>query len=192
MPFLSVKEAALLVRKHPSSVRRAIYPIIENDQHPDRDQIQPSVADALSFRTQGVSFGWKVSEELLRKLIPEESIEAKVPHVPPTKISGAEGELIGMLRAELAIKNQQIQSQSELIAKQMGLFGDMSERLREGNVLIASLQQRLALSDGRTPHASPSDTTVAQEPKPAKSEKGSPPPSKPTKAKRGLFARMFR
>ena len=53
-----------------------------------------------------------------------------------------------MLRAELAIKNQQISQQAELISKQADLVSGLSERLREGNILIGSLQQQLALPDG--------------------------------------------
>ena len=41
-----------------------------------------------------------------------------------------------MLRRELDIKNQQITQQSELISKQMELVSGLSERLREGNILI--------------------------------------------------------
>ena len=44
--FLTVKEAAKLVGKSPSSVRRILYPILENDRHPDRHHIEPTVAAA--------------------------------------------------------------------------------------------------------------------------------------------------
>ena len=52
-----------------------------------------------------------------------------------------------MLQKELDIKNQQITQQSDLIAKQMELIGGLSERLREGNILMGSLQHQLKLPD---------------------------------------------
>jgi len=61
----------------------------------------------------------------------------------------ADSELIAMLRRELDIKNQQIAQQAEAFSKQMELMSGLSERMHEGNVLIASLQQRLTLTDGR-------------------------------------------
>src|SRR5437764_167611 len=43
--FLTVKEAARLTGKSPSSIRRIIYPILKNNSHPDRVHIQPNVED---------------------------------------------------------------------------------------------------------------------------------------------------
>ena len=39
--------------------------------------------------------------------------------------------------------------QAELIAKQMELISGLGERIREGNLLIGSLQRQLALPDGK-------------------------------------------
>src|SRR5476651_663463 len=69
-PFLTVKEAAQLTGKSPSSIRRVIYPIIKNDTHHDRGQIQPSVEEAMHLRMKGENFAWKLSEELLRREMP--------------------------------------------------------------------------------------------------------------------------
>jgi hypothetical protein len=195
--FLTVREAALRTGKSPSSIRRVIYPIIQNDQHPDRKDIEPGVEDALQLRIKGESFAWRLSEELLRRSVPAEAVEHG--HAGPSARTSAgqgDGALIDMLRRELDIKNQQITQHGELLAKQMELISGLSERVREGNVLIGSLQQRLALADGREAKA-----TEAVHVKPAaqaKTEKGSPPPKseksapKPAKPKRGLFSRLFR
>lgn len=64
---------------------------------------------------------------------------------PPASL---DAELLTILRGELAIKNEQI-------AQQMELIKGLSERLREGNVLIGSLQQHLALPEGRRMGAPP-------------------------------------
>src|SRR5947207_2307161 len=78
-----------------------------------------------------------------------------------TPIVDATADLIAMLRRELDIKNQQITEHSNLLSKQMGLIDSLTERIREGNVLIGSLQQRLALTDGRQAAA---PTEVAAKP----------------------------
>src|SRR5207302_8277311 len=65
--------------------------------------------------------------------------------------ASGQGALIAMLQHELEIKNRQITQQGELMGKQMELVAGLTERVREGNVLIATLQQRLSLSDGRSP-----------------------------------------
>jgi len=143
--FLTVKEASRITGKSPSSIRRIIYPIIHDDKHPDRTHIQPTVEEAMQLRMKGENFAWRVSEELLRREMPVEATTEKT-----TKLSGhAEQDLLAMLQGELQIKNQQIVQQGELISKQMELISGLSERLREGNVLIGSLQQHLALPEGR-------------------------------------------
>src|SRR5438046_2006499 len=71
-PFLTVKEAAQLTGKSPSSIRRVIYPIIHDDAHADRGHIQPSVEEAMQLRVKGENFPWRLSEELLHREMPVE------------------------------------------------------------------------------------------------------------------------
>ena len=139
--FLTVNEAAKLTGKSPSSIRRILYPILKSDKHPDRQHIEPTVAMAKSLRVKGENFAWKVSEELLRREIPEGEEKAKVePKSGP--IGGDQSPvIIEMLRKELDIKNRQIETQNDLLK-------GLTERLREGNILMGSLQQQLALTDG--------------------------------------------
>ena len=95
-----------------------------------------------------------------------------------------------MLRRESDIKNTQITQQLEVITKQAGLIDGLSERLREGNILIGTLQQRLALPEAR---AIPAAEPVKPKPVPAtKSEKGTPAPTKSAKPKKGFLSRLFR
>lgn len=178
--FLTVKEAANLTGKSPSSIRRILYPILENDQHPDRSQIEPDVEQAKALRVKGENFAWKISEKLLRREVPEgsskSSPDAKAGTTQPNDGSAA---LIDMLRGELEIKNQQIAAQNELMK-------GLSERLREGNILIGSLQQQLTLTDGSARKKSePVDATSTP-------EKGTDSPVKKSPAKRSFFNRLFR
>lgn len=139
--FLTMNEAATLVGKSPSSIRRIIYPILRSEKHPDRALIEPSVKQAKELRLKGENFAWKISEELLRREVPEG--ESKPRSDAGQKSTGdlASPAIIDMLRRELEIKNQQIATQNDLLK-------GLSERLREGNILMGSLQQQLALTDG--------------------------------------------
>ena len=177
--FLTVKEAAQLVGKSPSSIRRIIYPILEDDQHPDRSHIQPSPEDAQALRLNGETFAWRISEELLRRQIPEGSAKPSAEAKAAASAGIDQAPVIEILRKELEIKNQQIATQNELLK-------GLSERLREGNILMGSLQQQLALSDG-SPRSRPGavDAEIA-------AEKGSEQPSTLAVRKRGLFVRLFR
>jgi hypothetical protein len=188
-PFLTVKEAARLTGKSPSSIRRVIYPILKNDSHPDRPEIEPSAEEVLKLRMKGENFAWRLSEELLRRELPVEPGPEKGGAQAPRPAAHGDTELLAMLRRELEIKNQQITQQSQVIGKQMELMSGLSERLREGNILIGSLQQRLALTDGRESNAS--ESIKPKSPGSAQAEKGSKVTPKSKKSKRSFLSRLF-
>ena len=146
--FHTVKEAAAITGKSPSSIRRVIYPIIQNEQHPDRTHIHPTPDEVRSLRMQGVTFGWQISDELLRREIPDEPAAEQGSGRSAAAAPSGQSDLIAMLQAELTIKNEQIATQSRMMSQQMELISGLSERLREGNLLIGSLQQHLRLGDG--------------------------------------------
>ena len=188
--FLTVKEAARSTGKSPSSIRRIVYPIIHDDAHPDREHIQPTIEEVMQLRMKGENFAWRVSEELLRREIPAEADQKKTnPNSSTRSAAHAEGDLLAVLRDELQIKNQQITQQGELIARQMELINGLSERLREGNILMGTLQQRLSLPDGRT-----GNQPISAKAKRAPSthpEKGSTIAPKTAKTKKSFLARFF-
>ena len=188
--FLTVKEAARTTGKSPSSIRRVIYPIIADDKHPDREHIEPSIEDVLKLRMKGENFAWRLSEELLRREVPVESVLEKGSAASLHRVATGEGgELLAMLTRELDIKNGQITQQSELIVKQMELINGLGERLREGNILIGSLQQRLTLTDGRErPTSEPIESRRAGTTQPEKGIKTAPNAGKPRKS---FLARLF-
>lgn len=189
--FLTVKDAARLTGKSPSSIRRIIYPIIHDDSHADRTHIEPSVEEVRKLRMQGENFAWRLSKELLDRELPPTQPGEKIERHDHSSTPHAEAELIAMLRRELEIKNQQIAQHSEMLGKQMELISGLSERLREGNVLIGSLQQRLALTDGR--NSTPVETVKPKKETSASSDKGkgSTMPPKPAKPKKSFLRRLF-
>lgn len=188
--FLTVKEAAKLTGKSPSSIRRIIYPIIHDDAHADRQQISPSVEEAQALRVKGENFAWRISEELLQREIPVAAPSEK-PSPSPTMSEG-HSELLAMLHEELQIKNQQITQQTEMLSKQMELISGLSERLREGNILIGSLQKQLALPDGsdrKKTNVVEAETKHGGGESSGKSKNIST--ARPAKKTRGLFRRIF-
>lgn len=189
--FLTVKAAAVLTGKSPSSIRRVLYPIVERKDHPDRSHILPPVDEVAALRVKGENFAWRLSEELLRREFPADAPSERGTGAPSSKETATdEAGLLAMLRRELDIKNQQITQQGVMLEKQMELISGLSERLREGNILIGSLQQRLALTDGRE---SPSTEPVkAKRTAATTTEKGSATAPKTAKQKRGFLSRLFR
>ena len=116
--FLTVKESARLTGKSPSSIRRVIYPIIQDENHPDRSHIEPTIDDVKALRLKGENFAWRIREELLRREVPIVAETANTMERHASREStNANAELLTMLRRELDIKNQQITQHSELIAK---------------------------------------------------------------------------
>lgn len=189
--YVTVKEAARLTGKSASSIRRIIYPIVQNDDHPDRGHIQPSIEDARTRRMNGATFAWRLSEELLRRTVKFESAPGSGPRTDGgSRASGdGYGELLAMLRRELDIKNSQITQQMEVI-------NGLSERVRESNILLGNLQQRFALTDGRDSKAAelvkPKTVVPAKAEKPEKPEKGTATATKTAKPKKGFLSRLFR
>jgi len=180
--FLPVKEAAKLVGKSPSSIRRIIYPILDKDQHPDRKHIHPTPDDAKALRLKGQNFPWKISEDLLHRELPDAGTKTAADAKVTSGHSGdGSAAVVDMLRRELDIKNRQIETQSELLK-------ELSERLREGNIMMRSLQQQLALTDGSAREES---EVVDATPKVPKAEKGSGPAEPSGPKKRGFFDWLF-
>lgn len=187
--FFTVKEASRKSGKSPSSIRRIIYPILHDPHHPDRAHIEPSVDEARELRIRGETFGWRISDELLSRAIPPAS---QAEQGREQKSALHDSDLVSMLRRELEIKNQQITQHAELISRQMELLNGLSERLREGNILMGTLQQRLALAEKNlTPPVT--DATPAS---PAPSATAKAPPTKVAAdkkpKKRGFLSRLFR
>lgn len=187
--FLTVKEAAKLTGKSPSSIRRILYPIIEDDAHPDRAHIEPSVEDAQKRRVKGENFAWRISEELLRRAVPDEAKTEKGSGTPSAGTStDLTSELIAMLRRELEVKNTQIAQQAEALANQMEQSKGLSERLRESNLLLAQLQQRIALPETTERKPAESDKAKSAAKPAAEKEKGRGSTPKPAKPKKGWFS----
>jgi hypothetical protein len=190
MQFYTVKEAARRTGKSPSSIRRVLYPILRDPNHPDRSHIEPGIEEAQQLRLRGDTFAWRISEDLLARAVPAPSSEQGREPSKTHGTNGHESELVALLQRELEIKNQQITQHAELVSRQMELLNALSERLREGNILLASLQQRLTLAEKTATHPVVDSDVTAPPTKVTPPAKSSPSAAKAKK--KGFFARLFR
>lgn len=129
-PFITIAEASEKTGRSASTIRRLIRTITETEAHPDREGIEPNAKQAAAFKKKGENFTWRVREEIIMKNFPAaQTHEKKSAQEPKTDI-------LGILQNELSLKNQQIEKQWEVIHA-------LNDRLREGNILMGSLQKRL-------------------------------------------------
>src|SRR5438874_10256932 len=190
--FLTVTQAAQQTGRSASSIRRRIiYPILENDQHPDRSHVEPSVEEVRRLRMKGENFAWRVSRELLdRHGPPKESAE-----LPKEKIFAGVGdeptlrEVVNLLRDQVLQNQQQLKVKDDQIATLSEITKSLNDRMREGNILMGQLQRQLSLTSGG-PQA-PTDVVDTTNAKPdasaASALKSKTVPKKTPK--KGLFAR---
>jgi len=137
-PLLTIGEAAKMTGRSASTIRRFIHSIVETDKHPNRSSIVPSPAQAASFKKKGEIFTWRIREDvLLGEFRSAQAEEKKSP-------SGLSPDVLMILQKELDLKNRQIEKQWEVIQA-------LNDRLREGNILMGSLQQRLVLPEAQSP-----------------------------------------
>ncbi len=145
--FLTIADAADKTGRSPSTIRRLIRAITDVHNHVDREGIEPAQKTVDASRKKGENFTWKIREDVLvRNLESAQNEEKKIAH--SSKVHRAD-DVIEILRKELDLKNQHI-------AKQWEVIQSLNDRLREGNILMGSLQQRLALPAADVPSTSPS------------------------------------
>lgn len=131
VPYLTIRAAAQRTGCSESTVRRVIKNIVSRTNHPNRDAVQPPPAKAEACKKKGEIFAWKVREDVLLR----ECQKVQMRNQNPS--GGEQGGIVEVLRSELSIKNEYITKQWEVITA-------LNERLREGNILMGSLQKQLS------------------------------------------------
>lgn len=170
-PFLTIAEAAEKTGRSASTIRRLIQSIAEDDKHQDRTALQPNPKQVAAFKKKGENFTWKIKEDIITRNFGSAPVEEKKKKAEPA------ADIFSILQNELSLKNAQIEKQWEVIHA-------LNDRLREGNMLMGSLQKRLSLPEPQSP--SP-DVVEASTVEPSKDAVMSA--SKSTK-KRGIFGWM--
>lgn len=169
-PFLTISEAAEKTGRSLSTIRRLIKSIADDDAHADRGAIQPTPKEVAAFKKKDENFAWKIREDVLLREFKGALKEAK------KETAEAKGDILGILQKELDLKNQQIEKQWEVIHA-------LNDRLREGNILMGSLQKRLAL-----PQAEQAPEVVEASAAPSSAEPAAKASAKPSaKKSQGIF-----
>lgn len=164
-PFITIAEATEKTGRSASTIRRLIRTITETENHVDREGIEPDAKKVAAFKKKGENFTWKVREDIITKHFSSAPVQDKksAPQVAAN--------ILDILQNELSLKNQQIEKQWEVIHA-------LNDRLREGNILMGSLQQRLGPPPAESPVEQPVDTSTVQTPEPVTAS---------STKKRGLF-----
>lgn len=147
-PYLTISEAAEKTGRSLSTIRRLIKGIADDDAHADRSAITPSPKEVAAFKKKDENFAWKIREDVLLREFKGALKDAK------KETMEARGDILGILQKELELKNQQIEKQWEVIHS-------LNDRLREGNILMGSLQKRLALPSPEEAAADATPVTVS-------------------------------
>jgi len=145
--FLSIKEAAERAEKAEITVRRFVQSIVkEQASSSQRKHIQPTPAEVRILKKQKRPFSWKISEELiLQQFLHNTASQSVAKTKEKTKEDSA---LFSLLQSELEGKKEQMKVKDDQIQALTEIVHSLNERMREGNVLMASLQKHLALPAG--------------------------------------------
>jgi chromosome segregation ATPase len=140
MTFLTIREAASRTGHSTHKIRRLIKAISEQPNDVDRAEIEPSSADVARLNSEGVQFTWRITEELVRRRLGNASSNASDLHAGRGGESAATLSLleraITQFAEQLKVKDEQLKVKDQQISS-------LNERLRESNLLMASLQQQL-------------------------------------------------
>jgi|GEM_PF-6192797 len=193
MTLLTIREAADATGHSTHKIRRLIKAIADDPKHPDRSLVEPDPADVERLTAEGVQFVWRVSEDMVRRHLGDTPL--------PTSLKSESGggesaDLAGLLQRAMAAKEQaeaklfdQLKTKDVQIAGLQQTVTSLNERLRESNMLMASVQRQLP--EGKKASA---EMINVDESRPAptagkRSAKSPPPPTK--QRRRKWLKRLF-
>jgi hypothetical protein len=146
MTLLTIREAADATGHSTHKIRRLIKAIADDPKHPDRSHVEPNPIDVERLLSEGVQFTWRISEESVRRQLGD------TPPPMASRESGAaeSGEMFALLQRAMAAKDSaeaklfdQLKTKDDQIAGLQQTVTSLNERLRESNVLMASVQRQL-------------------------------------------------
>ncbi len=198
---LSVSEARQFTGKSESTIKRLLREITGDPQHIDRPFILPSVDEVERRKTAKEPYAWKIDRQLLLRRFPQDDpaesggAAAGGPVTTPVEL------VMQVLQEQLRSKDEQLRTLEKQLDRKDDQIISLNERMRESNVLMRELQQRLVIaapkpaaaesfveSNDRTESVMPSPS-----PKPAKqSVAKSREKSEKNPKRRGMWSRLFR
>ncbi len=153
-PFITIAEASEKTGRSASTIRRLIRTITETEGHVDREGVEPNAKQAAAFKKKGENFTWRVREDIITRHF------TSAPATEKKSIMEPKTDILGILQHELSLKNQQIEKQWEVIHA-------LNDRLREGNILMGSLQKRLGPPAAESPTEPMVETSAVESSKEA-------------------------
>lgn len=142
--YLSIKEAAEKASKAEITIRRFVQSIVKDEpKSEERQLIQPTVSEVKELKKKKKPFSWQISEDLIVKKFTEDAKNARKKSVATI----ANSDIMQTLQKELSGKGDQLQMKDKQIEALTDIVQSLNERMREGNVLMASLQKHLALPE---------------------------------------------
>ena len=147
MAVLTIREAAETTGHSTHKIRRLIKAIGDDAGHSDRSLVEPSPADVERLNGEGVQFTWRIEEELVRRRLGD------APAATSSRTEegrGESGNVLALLERAMHAKEEaeaklfeQLKTKDNQIAGLQQTVTSLNERLRESNVLMASLQRQL-------------------------------------------------
>jgi cell division septation protein DedD len=187
---LNVKEACKLIGKSESTIKRLIREITVDAHHEDRQFILPNHEEVERRKATKEPYVWKLDRQLLLRRFPQDSIEEEGSQ--SSGKSAKPGTSDSHLESALRDQVQSLENQNQMLVTQLdrkdGQISNLNERMRESNILMKELQQRLAITapvpespvqDAKTPSETIVTPVVTEEPK----EKPKPIKKKPAATK---------
>lgn len=145
---LNVKEACKLIGKSESTIKRLIREITVDAHHEDRQFILPNHEEVERRKAAKEPYVWKLDRQLLLRRFPLESIkeEGSQSVNNSVKREASDSNLASALRDQI----RSLETQNTLLVSQLdrkdGQISNLNERMRESNILMKELQQRLAIT----------------------------------------------
>lgn len=193
MTLLTIREAADRTGHSTHKIRRLIKAIADHPEHPDRGLIEPTPADVDRLTAEQVQFTWRISEELVLRML------GASPATTPARSDAVVGEsssgdAVALLQRALAAQEgitdqliQQLKVKDSQIEGMQQFMHSLNERLRESNVLMASLQKQLP-----APTEKGSDVSASKTSPSATARKGKAAGTTKSVPRRSWLAKMFR
>jgi hypothetical protein len=130
---LTVSEARKFTGKSDSTIKRLIRDVVLEAQHPERSFILPSHGE--------------VERELLRRRFGVGGQTTDVEESPRQVTGGRERDIVlQVLREQLQSKDDQLRTLEGQLDRKDEQISNWNERMRESNILMKELQQRLSIA----------------------------------------------
>lgn len=144
--YLTIKEAAVETGKAEITVRRLVQRIVKGNDARNRAFLKPT-PEELEQHREGPPAAWRINRKFVREHFAASEQGSGQP--APTSHTSQDDKVVSVLRAQtesmerqLIVKDEQIKSLTMLVDS---LGNQLNERLREGNILMKGLQERMAL-----------------------------------------------